>query len=84
MALANALTKEELQYLQEQSKSELMRVVRKRLEWVYSLESAKMGSNQISDPTSVFRQQGIMQGILMSVNFLQAFELYSDSPKDKT
>jgi len=75
MALANALTKEELQYLQEQSKSELMRVVRKRLEWAYSLESAMMGSAQVSDATQVFRQQGVMQGVLKCVNYLNAFEL---------
>lgn len=72
------LTKEELQFLDEQKDSELMRVIEKRLKGLYYREAGAIANPSLTEPHEIFAQRGILQGVTKCVNYLRAFEFVQD------
>lgn len=65
MALAPALTPDEITFLREQAKSEHFRVFKKAIEHHYSIECATLAQ---AKPEDLQRIQGVLQGLLRSIN----------------
>lgn len=77
MALAPALTPDEITFLREQVKSEHFRVFKKAIEYHYSVECATLAQ---AKPEDLQRIQGVLQGLLRSINTLMNQAIDTPAP----